>query len=92
VLDPQMSRTVELGAPRHPTVDHEGENEMGIADKFSNKAEELSGRAKEAAGAATGDEDLKNEGKADQASSAVKKAVENVKDKTNEIVDKITGH
>lgn len=65
---------------------------MGIADKFSNKAEELGGRAKEAAGAATGNDDLKAEGKADQASSAIKDGVEKVKDKANEIVDKITGN
>ncbi|GAC79894.1 MULTISPECIES: CsbD family protein [Gordonia] len=64
---------------------------MGINDKFENKAEELKGRAKEAAGAATGDDDLKNEGKADQASSAVKKGIEEVKDKANEVIGKITG-
>lgn len=64
---------------------------MGIEDKIGNKAEELKGRAKEAAGAASGDDDLRNEGKADQASSAVKKTVENVKDKANEVVDKVTG-
>ncbi|WP_024794589.1 CsbD family protein [Tomitella biformata] len=64
---------------------------MGIQDKFENKAEELKGRAKEYAGAETGDDDLENEGKADQASSGVKKAAETVKDKANEIAAKITG-
>ncbi|MFD1810658.1 CsbD family protein [Rhodococcus gannanensis] len=64
---------------------------MGVGDKFENKAEELKGRAKEAAGAATGDDDLKNEGKGDQASSAAKKGVEKVKDKANEVAEKITG-
>lgn len=64
---------------------------MGIADKFSNKAEELGGRAKEAAGAATGNDDLKAEGKADQASATIKDGVEKVKDKANEVVDKLTG-
>ncbi len=64
---------------------------MGISDKFSNKAEELGGRAKEAAGAATGDDELKGEGKADQASSAMKDGVEKIKDKANEIADKLTG-
>lgn len=47
-----------------------------------NKAEDLKGRAKEAAGAATDDEDLKNEGKLDQASAAVK-------DKAGDAVDKV---
>ncbi|GAB3133810.1 CsbD family protein [Tsukamurella serpentis] len=64
---------------------------MGIGDKFTNKAEELKGRAKETAGSATGDDGLKNEGKADQASSGVKQKVEDVKDKANEVVGKITG-
>ena len=64
---------------------------MGVGDKFSNKAEELGGRAKEAAGAATGDDDLKNEGKGDQASAAVKKGAEKIKDKANDISEKITG-
>ncbi|MEU4707327.1 CsbD family protein [Nocardia salmonicida] len=62
---------------------------MGLHDKFENKAEELEGRTKEAAGAVTGDDDLKNEGKADQASSALKQKGEKIKDKTNEIVGKI---
>lgn len=65
---------------------------MSISDKFSNKAEELKGRAKETAGAATGDDDLKNEGKGDQASSAIKDGVEKVKDKANDIADKLTGN
>ncbi|GAB19453.1 hypothetical protein GOEFS_086_00230 [Gordonia effusa NBRC 100432] len=64
---------------------------MGVGDKIGNKAEEIKGRAKEAAGSAAGDEDLKNEGQADQASSAVKKGVESVKDKANEVADKLTG-
>lgn len=65
---------------------------MSISDKFSNKAEELKGRAKETAGAATGDDDLKNDGKGDQASSAVKDGVGKVKDKANDIADKLTGN
>ncbi|ALG84919.1 CsbD family protein [Gordonia phthalatica] len=64
---------------------------MGIQDKFENKAEELKGRAKESAGSAIGDDDLKNEGKADQASSGVKKGIEKVKDKANEVAEKLTG-
>lgn len=65
---------------------------MGIGDKIGNQAEELKGRAKEAAGAATDDDDLKNEGKADQTAATVKKGVENLKDKAGEVVDKITGN
>jgi uncharacterized protein YjbJ (UPF0337 family) len=47
-----------------------------------HKDEEAKGRAKEAAGALTGDDELKREGKADQASAAAK-------DKLTDAVDKV---
>ncbi|GAB3659733.1 CsbD family protein [Nocardioides korecus] len=53
---------------------------MGIADKASNKAEELKGKAKEVVGNVTNDDELKAEGKAEQGKSNVKQAGENVKD------------
>ncbi len=53
---------------------------MGIADKASNKAEELKGKAKEVVGNVTGDDELKAEGKAEQKKADVKQAGENVKD------------
>ncbi|RFU19690.1 CsbD family protein [Geodermatophilus marinus] len=53
---------------------------MSGTDKVKNKAEQLSGQAKEATGRATGDEDLRAEGKADQASGNLKQAGEKVKD------------
>lgn len=53
---------------------------MGNMGK-SGKSDDLKGRAKEAAGALTGDEKLKREGKTDQAAGKAKK-------KTNELVDK----
>ena len=65
---------------------------MGLDDKISNKAEDLQGKTKEAAGSVTGDQDLKNEGKGDQASSAVKDGVESVKDAAGKVKDKLTGH
>jgi uncharacterized protein YjbJ (UPF0337 family) len=43
--------------------------------------DEAKGRVKEAAGSLTGDKDLKNEGKVDQAKSSVKDAVDKVADK-----------
>jgi uncharacterized protein YjbJ (UPF0337 family) len=49
-------------------------------DKMKNKAEELSGKGKEAVGDATGDRDLQAEGRADQASGNLKQAGEKVKD------------
>jgi uncharacterized protein YjbJ (UPF0337 family) len=53
---------------------------MGLGDKIENTAEKAGGKGKEAAGSATGDEGLKNEGKVDQASADVKQAGEKVKD------------
>ena len=46
--------------------------------------DDAKGRAKEAAGSLTNDEDLKNEGKADRASGKVKDAVDDVKNKVDE--------
>ncbi|AWK70635.1 CsbD family protein [Rhodococcus oxybenzonivorans] len=63
---------------------------MGIADKASNKAEDLKGQAKETTGKATNDKDLRDEGKADQASSAVKDAGEKAKDAASNLKDKLT--
>ncbi|WP_166982310.1 CsbD family protein [Paramicrobacterium fandaimingii] len=53
---------------------------MGFGDKASNAAEDAKGKAKETVGDATDNEDLANEGRADQASASAKKAGENVKD------------
>jgi uncharacterized protein YjbJ (UPF0337 family) len=47
----------------------------------SGKSDEAKGRVKEAAGALTGDEKLKQRGKADQAVGKVKQTVKKVKDK-----------
>ena len=65
---------------------------MGIGDKAQNKAEDLGGKAKEAAGKATGDDDLKNEGKGDQIKSAAKDVGEKVKDAASTTKDKLTGN
>lgn len=53
---------------------------MSTGDKMDNKAEELKGKVKEGAGSATGDQDLENEGKADQVKGNIKQAGEKVKD------------
>jgi uncharacterized protein YjbJ (UPF0337 family) len=49
-------------------------------------ADKVKGRLKEAAGALTGDDKLKKEGKRDQAAAEVKETVENVVDKAKEIL------
>ena len=48
---------------------------------MTGKKDEVTGRIKEAAGDLTGDDDLKNEGKADKVGGKVKDAVDSVKDK-----------
>ena len=53
---------------------------MGIADNAQDKAEQLGGKAKETAGQATDDNDLKNEGKGDQAKGNLKQVGEEAKD------------
>ncbi|MFZ0384478.1 MAG: CsbD family protein [Solirubrobacteraceae bacterium] len=49
--------------------------------------DEAKGRVKEAAGSLTDDDKLRREGKADQAKSSVKNAVDNVADKAKDAVD-----
>jgi uncharacterized protein YjbJ (UPF0337 family) len=53
---------------------------MGLDDKIDNKSEDLRGKAKEAVGRATDDEELETQGRADQAKSNVKQAGEKIKD------------
>lgn len=50
----------------------------------SGKSDELKGRVKEAAGALTGDDELKREGKVDQAAGQIKQVVEKVVDKVKD--------
>jgi uncharacterized protein YjbJ (UPF0337 family) len=52
------------------------------------KFDEMKGRAKEAAGDLTDDDDLKREGKTDRAAGSVKDKFERAKDKGEEVVDK----
>lgn len=57
-------------------------------NKFQNKAEELGGKAKETFGKATGNDEAKHEGKADQTKADAKEkaneAGDKVQDKANE--------
>ena len=53
---------------------------MGADEKFSNKAEEMKGRAKEAVGDATDNEQWQAEGRAERAKANIKQAGEKVKD------------
>ena len=54
---------------------------------MSGKSDEIKGRIKEAAGALTGDDKLRREGKLDQATGKVKQVVEKVVEKTKDVLD-----
>ena len=70
--------------PGRPIGDRVG---MGIDDKAENQGTDIKGRAKEAAGSLTGDDDLKAEGRGDQAEASVKEAGEKVKDAVGDVKD-----
>jgi uncharacterized protein YjbJ (UPF0337 family) len=53
---------------------------MGVTDKIEDKAQELKGHAKQAAGGATGDRGMQAEGIKDEKAGQVKQAGEKVKD------------
>ncbi|MBE7324302.1 CsbD family protein [Nocardioides sp. Y6] len=62
---------------------------MGFDDKAKHKVEDMVGRGKEATGAATDDDSLRAEGKADQTKAGVKDKVTDIKDKVNDKIDDI---
>jgi uncharacterized protein YjbJ (UPF0337 family) len=53
---------------------------MSGTDKMKNTGEEMQGKAKEAVGNLTGDDEKKAEGQTDQKKADLKQAGENVKD------------
>ena len=55
----------------------------------SSETDDLKGRAKEAAGALTGDDDLKEDGKSDQRAASAKKKVEDAADKVKKGIDDV---
>lgn len=69
---------------------------MSFSDKAKNKADELKGRATEAAGALTGDEELKEKGENEQvlaqANELVTDAADKIKSGIDSVKDKLTGH
>ena len=56
---------------------------------MSGEADKASGRIKQAAGDLTGNDDLKNEGKKDEAAGKAKDAVDDAKDKANSGIDSL---
>jgi len=57
---------------------------------MSGKTDVVKGRIKEAAGALTGNDKLKEEGKADQVVGETKEVVQKVADNIKEVVKKVT--
>ncbi|MEC3953581.1 CsbD family protein [Nocardia sp. CDC153] len=53
---------------------------MSFSDEIENKAKDLGGKTKEAAGKLAGDDELRAEGKADQLEAGIDKAVGKVKE------------
>ena len=56
---------------------------------MSGKTDEVKGRIKEAAGALIGNDELRDEGKTDQAVGKVKQVAEKAIDKVKEVVKKV---
>lgn len=56
---------------------------------MSGEFDQAKGRAKQAAGDLTDDDELRREGKADEAGGKVKEALDDAKDKLDDAVDKV---
>lgn len=61
---------------------------MGIGDKISNAAEEAKGKAKQAVGDSTDNEQMQAEGHAEETEANVKQGGEHVKDAWNDVSGK----
>lgn len=60
-------------------------------DRAEGKADEVIGRVKAGVGEATDDQQLREEGKGQQAGGQIKQAAADVKDKVDDVVKKVTG-
>jgi uncharacterized protein YjbJ (UPF0337 family) len=60
---------------------------VGADDKIKNQAQDSKGKAKEAAGAATGNESLKAKGKDDQGRAKAKEAGRHTKEAAKDVKD-----
>jgi uncharacterized protein YjbJ (UPF0337 family) len=60
---------------------------VGLDDKVKNQAEDAKGKAKEAAGAATGNDSMKAEGRDDQGKASAKEAGRHTKEAAGNVKD-----
>jgi uncharacterized protein YjbJ (UPF0337 family) len=58
---------------------------------MGSNTDDLKGNLKESAGRLTGDDELKDEGRGDQAAAEVKDKIEGAKDLAEDAVDKVRG-
>ena len=58
---------------------------------MGGKSDEVKGRIKEAAGAVTGNDNLRREGKKDQAKGKVKQSIDKAAKKVKDGIDRATG-
>lgn len=63
---------------------------MSFADKAREKADEVAGKIKQAAGDATDDRDLENEGRDEEIKSKAQQAGEHLKDAADKARDRMT--
>jgi uncharacterized protein YjbJ (UPF0337 family) len=63
---------------------------MGTKDRASNRVQDAKGRVKEAAGSITGNRDLTNKGKTDQAKAGMKNEGEDLKDAAHKVKHAVT--
>ena len=56
---------------------------------LENKTEQAKGKVKQAAGDLTGDDDLRREGKVDEASGSAKDKLGDLKDKAEDAIDSV---
>jgi uncharacterized protein YjbJ (UPF0337 family) len=82
----RVDRGTTVGEAPHHTWEHD----MSFGDKVEHKAEEAKGQAKEGYGTATGDPDLRAEGRADQDEANVKQAGDKVKDAAHDVKDALS--
>ena len=59
---------------------------MAMGDKIKHAAEDVAGKAKEATGKVTGNDDLQARGQADQAGASAKQAGDKVKDAADDVL------
>lgn len=76
----------DTGVPDAPERE---EYDVGLDDKAKNQATDAKGKAKEAAGAVTGDESLKAEGRDDQGQAKAKEAGRHVKEAASDVKESL---